>query len=603
MIGFSLAGSPQAQARQPGIEVRDGATQPVFSRANAIVESVFVEADMDSDGDGKKDLIALDVIRPAETEKGLKVPTVMEASPYYGGPGSLAGAGTRPKGFGDWYDDYFVPRGYAVVEVEMQGTSRSTGCPTTGGPEDTRSVQAAIDWLNGRARGFRADGGAVTAGWSTGKVGMSGVSYNGTLPNAAAAAGVEGLTTIVPIAAISSWYDYTRDQGIGYPSIWSQRYPELLAQAVASTRQRAICREALARLGDLAADGTYTYTPFYDVRNYRTTAKKVRASVFVVHGQEDWNVKPANFSRWWAALAEQNVPRKLWLHREAHTDPIAVRPEEWQRQIGAWMDYWLQGIDNGIMREPMVDLQRPDGRWETHANWPAPDAAPSALWLGPLGTLTPNQPGNHSIRRFADDLEQSEDMMVAEPDLERPHRLAFATQPLKRQTRISGTPSLQVEMAADRTSTPLTALLIDYGPGPRLIPQDKTEAELHTSSCTLTDIADRTGCAKPATMLQDDKPYAVVTRGSIDTKNRDGLTEDKPLQPGLQYQVNWETHPKDYVFPAGHRIGVVLVGNDKSYIATDPAEATVLVTLGAGKLTLPVVGGPAALSGALRTTG
>ncbi len=43
---------------------------------------------------------------------------------------------------------------------------------------------------------------------------MIGRSYNGTLPNAVAATGVEGLTTIVPIAAISSWYDYSRMGGI-----------------------------------------------------------------------------------------------------------------------------------------------------------------------------------------------------------------------------------------------------------------------------------------------------------------------------------------------------------------------------------------------------
>ena len=42
---------------------------------------------------------------------------------------------------------------------------------------------------------------------------MTGVSYNGTLPNAVATTGVEGLKTIIPIAAISSWYDYYRANG------------------------------------------------------------------------------------------------------------------------------------------------------------------------------------------------------------------------------------------------------------------------------------------------------------------------------------------------------------------------------------------------------
>ena len=43
---------------------------------------------------------------------------------------------------------------------------------------------------------------------------MVGVSYNGTLPNQVATTGVEGLETIVPISAISSWYDYYRANGL-----------------------------------------------------------------------------------------------------------------------------------------------------------------------------------------------------------------------------------------------------------------------------------------------------------------------------------------------------------------------------------------------------
>ncbi|SFB14609.1 X-Pro dipeptidyl-peptidase (S15 family) [Lentibacillus halodurans] len=42
---------------------------------------------------------------------------------------------------------------------------------------------------------------------------MTGVSYNGTLPNGVATTGVEGLQTIIPIASISSWYDYYRANG------------------------------------------------------------------------------------------------------------------------------------------------------------------------------------------------------------------------------------------------------------------------------------------------------------------------------------------------------------------------------------------------------
>ena len=80
-----------------------------------------------------------------------------------------------------------------------------------------------IDWLNGRAKGFTtADGSEdVAATWSTGKVGMTGTSYNGTIPLAAAVTGVDGLEAIIPIAPNTSYYHYYRSNGlVRHPGGW-----------------------------------------------------------------------------------------------------------------------------------------------------------------------------------------------------------------------------------------------------------------------------------------------------------------------------------------------------------------------------------------------
>nr|BFE79758.1 hypothetical protein GCM10020093_023590 [Planobispora longispora] len=160
---------------------------------------MFVEvAGTDSDADGRPDRVAVDIIRPKETAAGLKVPVVMESSPYYAGGNDVDNHvvdldGSDPAGmeyrrnkfrelndemfgldedsaaraasapFRGYYDNYFVPRGYAVVLVENVGSGRATGCPTTGLPNETAGPKAAIDWLNGRAKGFDAAGGEVRA--------------------------------------------------------------------------------------------------------------------------------------------------------------------------------------------------------------------------------------------------------------------------------------------------------------------------------------------------------------------------------------------------------------------------------------------------------
>ena len=107
-----------------------------------------------------------------------------------------------------------MPRGYAVVLGESIGTGYSDGCPTVGDDKETQGTKAIIDWLNGRAQAWNEAGEPVAADWTTGDVGMTGTSYNGTLPNQVATTGVEGLRTIVPVSAIASWYDYYRANGL-----------------------------------------------------------------------------------------------------------------------------------------------------------------------------------------------------------------------------------------------------------------------------------------------------------------------------------------------------------------------------------------------------
>ena len=252
---FALPAAPAAAkdpSPPPWLNVQDGVTQPVFPFANAIEEVVFVESGVDSDGDGARDRIRIRISRPGETEsQGIKVPVVFEHSPYRGDLGGLpnhpvdvdrmpqeeaggdaqaaasrrsatsaraeararARAGAMPDLPGS-LDNYYVPRGYAVVLGESIGTFNSDGCPDVGASGETLGTKAVIDWLNGRARGWNADGERVRADWTTGAVGMIGVSYNGTLPNQVATTGVKGLETIVPISAISSWYDYYRANGL-----------------------------------------------------------------------------------------------------------------------------------------------------------------------------------------------------------------------------------------------------------------------------------------------------------------------------------------------------------------------------------------------------
>ena len=231
---------------------KDGEAQivPAFEdKDNWIRHDLWVETEFDSDGDGRPDRMHVGVTRPTQTDsENLKLPVIYVTSPYFAGVASLADGvmwdvqhelgeaakervhpevtrrGKRPiisnSHIGKW-----VPRGYIVVHSSSPGTGLSQGAPTVGGDNESLAPKAVIDWLCGRAPGFTTPDGdeKVEAYWSTGKVGMTGTSYNGTLPLAAATTGVEGLEAIIPIAPNTSYYHYYRSNGLvrspgGYPA-------------------------------------------------------------------------------------------------------------------------------------------------------------------------------------------------------------------------------------------------------------------------------------------------------------------------------------------------------------------------------------------------
>ena len=129
----------------------------------------------------------------------------------------------------EWYD-YYLVRGFAVVECGGLGTKGSDGFETCGTDLEIDAFKCVIEWLHGDRVAYtdKTSNITIAADWSSGKVGMTGRSYAGTTQFGLATTGVAGLETIVPVAGIASWYEYTNSQGIS-TSAWSASYSEMLA--------------------------------------------------------------------------------------------------------------------------------------------------------------------------------------------------------------------------------------------------------------------------------------------------------------------------------------------------------------------------------------
>ncbi|MFK3984675.1 Xaa-Pro dipeptidyl-peptidase [Micromonospora sp. NPDC050397] len=590
----------------PTIVVSDGMTQPVFSFADAIEQRVFVQTPLDTDHDGRLDRVAIDISRPAETAtQGFKVPVIFEHSPYRkdtwddvpypsvlvdelpqnglthrdaarSGDGAEARALAKANLPGS-LDDYYVPRGYAVVLGQSIGTGDSDGCPTSGDRAETLGTKAVIDWLNGRARGFDATGAPVTADWTTGAVGMTGVSYNGTLPNMVATTGVKGLKTIIPVSAISSWYDYYRANGLVVaPGTYQGEDADILAQYTAGqARAEGTCADEIAEITQEQDRVSGDYTRFWAERDYLGGARDVKASVFVVHGLNDWNVKTENFAGWWDQLARYDVPRKIWLHQGGHGGPGSGatvplpdgRSWTYKQTENRWFDYWLWRVPNGIMDEPTAVVQRENRAYTTYANWPDPGAREVDLKLAATsatapGTLTTGKPRNSKVEQsFVDEGRTiAPTQLVAQPDTASPNRLVYTSPVLDQDVRISGRPEMRLRMAIDnKPDANLTTYLVDYGPvGSTAVP-------------------------------------VVVTRGWTDPQNRRDADRTEAVKRGKLYDYRWTLEPKDYVFAAGHRIGVVVFSTDQEYTLLPLGGTRLRVAPHDSELRIPVVGGRSAL--------
>jgi len=73
-----------APSVRPAPHVQGTQTVPVYDYANAVRESVWVTTPLDNDGDGVRDKVVVDLIHPREAaQSGVKVPVIMDASPYY----------------------------------------------------------------------------------------------------------------------------------------------------------------------------------------------------------------------------------------------------------------------------------------------------------------------------------------------------------------------------------------------------------------------------------------------------------------------------------------------------------------------------------------
>src|SRR5690554_1275057 len=599
LLLLSVSMSFSQKKAVPVFENGEAQMVPEFSEPEEwIRHDLWVETEFDTDGDGKLDRMHVSVTRPSQTDsEGLKLPIIYVSSPYFAGVAKdvdglfwdvkhelgeaakervhpeVERRGVRPV-ISNSHILKWVPRGYIVVHSSSPGTGLSDGSPTVGGKNESLAPKAVIDWLCGKAKGYteREGNEEITAYWSTGKVGMTGTSYNGTLPLAAATTGVEGLKAIIPIAPNTSYYHYYRSNGLvrspgGYLGEDIDVLYDFIHSGDESKRaySNKVVRDTEMKNGLDRITGDYN--DFWAGRDYLNHMKPMKAALLMAHGFNDWNVMPEHSYRIYEAAKEQGIPSQIYYHQNGHGGPPPMT------MMNRWFTHYLHGIDNSVENDAKAWIVRENDSPENptaYKEYPNPDASEVTLHLlkggleiGNLSTKKSKKQGHETL---IDDYNISGDDL-AQADSSK-NRLLYVTPTLIDDVHISGLPKITVNLASSKPAANLSVWLVS-------LPWNTDK------DAKITD--------------------NIITRGWADPQNHKSLTESEPLEPGKFYSITFNLQPDDQIIPKGQQIGLVIFSSDSQYTILPKPGTELTIDLDKTTLSLPIVGGEKALEKSLKT--
>lgn len=565
-----------------------------------IFEKVYVETPVDTDEDGKYDLIAVYIKRPLLDEK---VPAVFVANPYmlhcnedwyelydvnknikvyptqnitesdilfvprkqpvYPKTKSLGEvkANTIPEPDPSEYEcisdlyDHLIERGYAGVFSAGLGTRGSDGLTRTGSQEEILAFKSVIDWLNGRARAFvdRTRQMEIKAHWCTGSVAMSARSYLGTMCIGVATTGVEGLKTIIPEAGISNWYEYYRHNGLTLPAMdWQGDDLDILSKycfsRVLDSKDFETIRPLFEKSQKELQEGedreSGNYNRFWDERNYLKHADQIKASVFVIQGLNDWNVKPDQGILLFEKLQEFGKDRMMLLHQGQHIYTYHLEGSPTLSLIDRWLDYYLKGMDTGIQDEAKIFVESNVDQtvWMKEEHWPPRQMEVYQIKDSGVQTIIDDLSKTVYDRKKKNTKEWLDELVLTQ----NAHSLSFDLETFKRSVRFAGRAKVQFRARINQPTAILSAMLVEKGEQKRL-------------TCQLDGDENRSFRFK---MEQKPSAYSVITRGWMNAQNRNNNYSKEEIDPQSWYIYSFEFVSNDYTIAPGHTLALILYGMD-----------------------------------------
>jgi putative CocE/NonD family hydrolase len=493
-----------------------------------------------------------------EAAEQTPVGVVLEAIPYSKRDGTRAADNA--------WADAFCPYGFAFVRLDLRGSGESEGLL-----RDEYLAQEQEDILDVIAFLARQP-------WCNGSVGMRGYSWGGFNSLQVATRNPPALKAIITACSTDNRYidDAHYVGGVLSSSCldWGSLFANVLCDAPdpdsVGARWREMWKERLRNVPPIVAKWLRhaTYDDYWKHGSISENYGAIRCGVYAVSGQVD-----AYSSAIPRLLAGLEAPRKGLIGSWSHGFPQNGNPGpalDWVIEEVRWWDYWLHGVDTGIMREPMLRAYISEstaaevwpadtpGHWVAEQQWPSPNIQPHVWHLNETGleaqqgavatrTIAPHQTLGTAKREWlpfnmALDLpkEQSHDDSLA---------LAFDSAPLTEDTEVLGLGAARLRLSADR-------------------PVAKVVVRINE-------------------VLADGKSWS-VTYGALNLTHRESHSNPSLLEPHKDYDVTVPLVYSAHRFKKGSRIRVAISEALWPLLAPSPEPVTLAIVTARSTLELPI---------------
>jgi len=430
----------------------------------------------------------------------------------------------------------WVPDGYICIRVDSRGCGRSEGYIEHFSPRETKDFYECIEW-------------AGVQPWSSGRVGLSGVSYFGINQWQVASMNPPHLSAMCIWEGAADWYrDMTHHGGI-LSTFWANWYDMQVKTVQYGLGERGPKSRATGELvcGDITLDDKTL------IANRCSFGEEILAQPL---DNEYYEARSAN----WEKITVPFLSAGNWggqgLHLRGNSESFmrAASKQKWLEMHGLehwthfYTDYglsiqkrffshFLKGEDNGWDKEPPVQLQirHIDHFQSRHEkDWPLPQTNWTRLYLDPVH------------QTIGEEIGDSDQILEYDATSD---GLSFLSKPFTEDTELTGPLAAKLWVSSSTSDADVFLVV-------RVFTPDLRETTFAGAIDPHTPVAQ--GWLRAShreldpTISRPYRPYHTHTA-------------QQKLTPNVPVELDIEIWPTSIVIPKGYRIGLSVRGKDYIY--------------------------------------